>query len=108
MNLYNYYPILVVGGIVGLFATAFIIAYVTMKDKKEAIGFDRHMKDSEIVKRMLVYVKPHWKSFLLVGIIMLFSICYDIVSPLIMGDIIKLVQTDSFVMSDVFVVSALL
>ena len=103
MNLYNYYPILVVGGIVGLFATAFIIAYATMKDKKEAIGFDRHMKDSEIVKRMLVYVKPHWKRFLLVGVIMLFSICYDIVSPLIMGDIIKLVQTDSFVMNDVFV-----
>ena len=95
--------VLIVGAIVGLFATAFIIAYATMKDKKEAIGFDRHMKDSEIVKRMLVYVKPHWKRFLLVGVIMLFSICYDIVSPLIMGDIIKLVQTDSFVMNDIFI-----
>ena len=100
-NLVNYYPLLVVGGIVGFFATMFIIAYVTMKDKKEAIGFDRHMKDSEIIKRMMVYIKPHWKKFLLVGVIMLFSICYDIISPLIMGDIIKLVQTDSFSMSDI-------
>ena len=100
--MYEFYPLLVVGGIVGLFATAFIIAYATMKDKKEAIGFDRNMKDSEIIKRMFVYVKPHWKKFLLVGLIMTFSICYDIVSPLIMGDIVKLVQTEGFRMNDVF------
>ncbi len=100
--MYEFYPLLVVGGIAGLFATAFIIAYATMKDKKEAIGFDRNMKDSEIIKRMFVYVKPHWKKFLLVGLIMTFSICYDIVSPLIMGDIVKLVQTEGFVMNDVF------
>ncbi len=100
--MYEYYPLLVVGGIVGLFATAFIIAYATMKDKKEAIGFDRHMKDSEIIKRIFVYVKPHWKKFILVGLIMTFSICYDIISPLIMGDIVKLVQTDGFRMNDVF------
>ena len=100
--MYEYYPLLVVGGIVGLFATAFIIAYATMKDKKEAIGFDRHMKDSEIIKRIFVYVKPHWKKFILVGLIMTFSICYDIISPLIMGDIVKLVQTDGFQMNDVF------
>ena len=100
--MYEYYPLLVVGGIVGLFATAFIIAYATMKDKKEAIGFDRHMKDSEIIKRIFVYVKPHWKKFILVGLIMTFSICYDIISPLIMGDIVKLVQTEGFQMNDVF------
>ena len=100
--MYEFYPLLVVGGIVGLFATVFIIAYATMKDKKEAIGFDRHMKDSEIVKRIFVYVKPHWKKFILVGLIMTFSICYDIVSPLIMGDIVKLVQTEGFEMNEVF------
>ena len=98
-----YFPLLVVGGIVGLFATVFIIAYATMKDKKEAIGFDRHMKDSEIIKRMLVYIKPHWKKFILVGLIMVFSICYDIVSPLIMGDIVKIVKTAGFDMNQVFI-----
>ena len=98
-----YFPLLVVGGIVGLFATVFIIAYATMKDKKEAIGFDRHMKDSEIIKRMLVYIKPHWKKFILVGLIMVFSICYDIVSPLIMGDIVKIVKIEGFDMNQVFI-----
>jgi hypothetical protein len=39
--MYEYYPLLVIGRIVGLFATACIIAYATMRDKKEAIGFDR-------------------------------------------------------------------
>ena len=102
-SIYDFYPLLVVGGIVGIFATAFIIAYATMKDKKEAIGFDRHMKDSEIIKRMLVYIKPHWKKFLLVGIIMVFSIGYDIASPLIMGDIVDLVKTSDFEMSEVFI-----
>ena len=102
-SIYDFYPLLVVGGIVGIFATAFIIAYATMKDKKEAIGFDRHMKDSEIIRRMLVYIKPHWKKFLLVGIIMVFSIGYDIASPLIMGDIVDLVKTSDFEMSEVFI-----
>lgn len=102
-SIYDFYPLLVVGGIVGIFATAFIIAYATMKDKKEAIGFDRHMKDSEIIKRMLVYIKPHWKKFLLVGIIMVFSIGYDIASPIIMGDIVDLVKTKDFEMSEVFI-----
>ncbi len=102
-TIYDYYPLLIVGGIVGLFATVFIIAYATMKDKKEAIGFDRHMKDSEIVKRIAVYIKPHWNKFVLVGIIMLFSICYDIISPLIMGNIIDLVQQEGgFEMSDIY------
>ena len=43
--MYEFYPLLVVGAIVSLFATVFILAYVFMKDKKEAIGFDRNMKD---------------------------------------------------------------
>ena len=99
----QYFPLLIVGGIVGLFATVFIIAYATMKDKKEAIGFDRHMKDSEIVKRMFVYVKPHWKKFILVGLIMVFSICYDIISPLIMGEIVRIVKIPGFDMNEVFI-----
>ena len=30
---------------------------MVMKNKKEAIGFDRHMKDSEIIRRMSKYLK---------------------------------------------------
>ena len=46
MKLSEIYPLLVIGGIIGLFSVVFIVAYATMKNKKEAIGFDRNMKDS--------------------------------------------------------------
>ena len=83
----EYYPLLVVGAAVSVFASIFIFAYIFMKDKKGSIGFDRNMKDSEITKRLLRYAKPHWKSFLAVLFIMLFSIAYDIASPLIISRI---------------------
>ena len=65
----EYLPLLVLGAIIGTFSLIFVLAYAMMKNKKEAIGFDRHMKDSEIIKRLLVYAKPYTKSFILVGII---------------------------------------
>ena len=55
----EFYPLLVVGGVVGVFSLIFIIAYLSIKDKKQALGFERNMKDSEITKRLLVYAKPH-------------------------------------------------
>ncbi len=65
-----------------------------MKDKKEAIGFDRNMKDGEITKRLLKYAKPHIWSFVFVGLVMLFSIAYDIISPLLIGYIEELIKAD--------------
>ncbi len=94
MNLYEIYPLLILGGIIGLLSIVFIVAYATMKNKKEAIGFDRNMKDSEIIVRLLKYAKPYLPQFILVGIIMIASIAYDIIAPIIMGDIIKMVQSD--------------
>ncbi len=91
----EFYPILIVGAIIGIFATIFILAYVFMKDKKEAIGFDRNMKDSEIIRRLLKYAKPYAKQFIFVLFLMLFSIAHEIISPLIMGDIIKMVGNES-------------
>ena len=55
----EYYPLLLVGAIVGILATVFIIAFAMMKDKKEAFGFERNMKDSEIIRRLLKYAKPY-------------------------------------------------
>ena len=87
MNLHEIYPLLVLGGIIGLFSVIFIVAYATMKNKKEAIGFDRNMKDTEIIARLLRYAKPYTGQFIFVGIIMLISIAYDIISPLLIGKI---------------------
>ncbi len=90
----KYYPLLLVGAIVGIFSVIFIIAYAGLKNKKEAVGFDRNMKDGEIARRLLQYAKPHWKSFLFVIVVMLFSIAYDIVAPLIIGYIEEIVKCD--------------
>ena len=92
--MYEFYPLLILGAIIGTFSLIFILAYALMKNKKEAIGFDRNIKDSEIVKRLLSYAKPHTKSFLLVGFIMLVSISYDIISPLLIGRIERLLGED--------------
>ena len=88
----EYLPLLILGGVIGLFTALFIAAYWGLKRKKEVIGFDRHMKDGEIVKRLLHYAKPYWKQFILVLVIMLVSIVYDVVSPLLVGHIEKVVS----------------
>ncbi len=90
----EFYPLVFVGAVAGAFAIVFLVAYLSIKDKKEAIGFDRHMKDGEIAKRLMHYAKPHIGSFVTVLIIMLFSIVYDVVSPLIIGQIEEMIKTD--------------
>lgn len=90
----NYYPLLIVGGFLGLVSAIFILAYALIKDKKEAFGFERNMKDGEIIRRLLKYAKPYYKSFLLVFVLMLFSISNSIISPLLIGDIEGIIKTD--------------
>ncbi len=93
------YPLILVGAIVGLFTLIFTLAYVFMKDKKKAIGFDRNMKDSEIIRRLFYYAKPYWKSFLFVFLVMLVSIAYDILSPYLVGQAEEIVKSN-FAMSE--------
>ncbi len=92
--MHEYFPLLFVGGIVGLFSIVFTIAYMTIKNKKEEIGFDRNMKDMEIMKRLLRYAKPHIPQFIIVGLLMIFSIAYSVISPRLMGFIIEFLGTD--------------
>ncbi|MBR2335416.1 MAG: ABC transporter ATP-binding protein [Clostridia bacterium] len=100
----NYYPIITVGAIISTFAIIFIIAFATMKDKKEAIGFDRNMKDSEIVRRLLRYAKPYIPQFLIVLVLMIFSIAHEIISPIIMGNLIDMVGREGgFELSELYV-----
>ena len=104
--MYEYYPLLFVGGMVGLFSVIFTIAYMTIKNKKEEIGFDRNMKDFEILKRLLHYGKPHIMQFIIVGLLMVFSIAYSVISPLLMGFIIEFLNTE-FEMSKLLLYIAL-
>ena len=87
-------PLIYVGGILGVFTTIFLIAFICMKDKKEAFGFDRNMKDSDITKRLFSYGKAHYKSFIFVFLVMAFTVAADIILPLITGDIVRILKTD--------------
>ncbi len=106
MIMREYFPILTVGALVSIFSTIFIIAYALMKDKKEAIGFDRQMKDSEIIKRLMAYAKPFWREFILVLLVMVFSIAYDVISPILVGNIEEMIKND-FALNDLYIQVAL-
>ena len=90
----KYLPLLIVGAILGVVSALLIIAYALIKDKKEVMGFERNIKDGELFKRLLRYAKPYWKSFVLVAFVMLASISYSIISPLLVSDIERIVKTD--------------
>ena len=92
---YQYLPILIVGAIIGTFAIVFVLAYIALqKHKEKEEDNERHMADSEIIKRLLRYAKPYWKSFVLVFFIMLLSIVHQILSPLLIGDIQGLIKEE--------------
>ena len=99
----NYLPVLIVGALIGTFTLVFVLAYIALqKHKEQNEDNERHMSDGEIVKRLLAYAKPYWKNFVLVFFVMLFSIVYDLVSPLIIGDIQGLIK-GPFELRDLFV-----
>lgn len=100
--MHDYYPLLLGGAIIGVISIILIVAYASIKDKKQAIGFDRHMKDGEIIRRLLKYAKPYAGSFIFVGFIVLFGIAYDIVSPMIIGSITDLIKGGDFELPPLF------
>ena len=91
----EYLPIVIVAAIIGAFTSVFLIAwYALKKHKDESDDRERKISDKELILRLLQYAKPHWKSFVLVFFIMLFSIGHDIISPLLMGNIQDLIKAD--------------
>lgn len=101
----EYLPILIVGAIIGVFTIVFLLAYCALKKVKEDPELDRNMPDSEIVRRLLQYAGPYWKSFILVFFVMLFSIVYDLASPLIVGKIQGLMK-ESFELKQLYAMVA--
>ena len=87
-------PLVLAGGIIGTVSVLLILAYALVKDKKTAMGFERNISDGEIVRRLAHYARPYAGSFAVVGLLMLFSIVYDIVSPLIVGAVEEMLVRD--------------
>ena len=90
----NVNPLLLVGAVIGVVTALLVLAYALVKDKKETMGFERTMNDGEILRRLAGYAKPYWAKFVVVLFLMLFSIAYDIISPLIVGALEELVAGD--------------
>ena len=88
----NVNPLLLVGAVIGVVTALLVLAYALVKDKKETMGFERTMNDGEILRRLAGYAKPYWAKFVVVLFLMLFSIAYDIISPLIVGALEELVS----------------
>ncbi len=84
----EFLPVLIVGAIIGACTLAAILAYLALQKSKEHFeDNERSMSDKDIIKRLLNYGKPYWKNFVAVFFVMLFSIVYDLVSPLMIGHI---------------------
>lgn len=95
----DYLPLFIVGGIIGLFTVALVVAYASVKNKKETMQFDRNMKDSVIFRRLMKYARPYVGQFALVFAMLLVSIAYDVVAPLLLADVERLIETE-FALSD--------
>ena len=105
--MHEYLPILIAGGIIGVFATLAIVAYCIIRRQKEDMtDRERHMSDREIITRLLHYAKPYKKNFVAVFFIMLFSIVYDLIAPLMMAHIQDTIKEDGFSLTYLFTVVA--
>ena len=98
----EYLPLLILGAIIGTFTLFFSWAYAWDRRRTELQGEERTMTDREIVRRLMVYARPYWKQFIAVFAAMLLSIVYDIMSPLLVGDIQRVVKND-FQLRDLYV-----
>jgi len=98
----EYLPVIIVAAIIGAFTVVFLFAWRALKKHKDD-GDDRErkMSDGEIIRRLLGYARPYVKNFVAVFFIMLFSIVYDLISPLIIGDIQKMIK-DEFQLEELF------
>ena len=88
----NVNPLLLVGAVIGVVTALLVLAYALVKDKMETMDFERTMNDGEILRRLAGYAKPYMAKFVVVLFLMLFSIAYDIISPLIVGALEELVS----------------
>ena len=91
----EFLPVVIVASLIGSLAVAFTMAWFALKKTKdETDDSERKISDKELIARLLQYAKPHWKSFVLCLVIMLFSVVYDVVSPLLISQVQNLIKGD--------------
>ena len=95
----EFLPVIIVGAVIGVLSIAFIVAYSILRSKEIAQESERTMTDSQLIARLLSYAKPYWKDFVIVFVVMLISIVYDLVSPVLLGKVVDMVKVE-FAISD--------
>jgi len=88
----EFYPLVIVGATIGVLSLLFVIAYSYLRSKKATHEYERTMSDRAIIRRLLQYAKPYTKEFVLVLLVMVLSIVYDLVSPVLIGRVEELVK----------------
>ncbi|MBO4326240.1 MAG: ABC transporter ATP-binding protein [Clostridia bacterium] len=99
-------PVAILLLVSGVIAVVFSLAYLLVKDKKASMGFERNLKDRDIIRRLLRYARPFVKQFILVLILLLLSVAYEIISPLILGRAEEMIA-GGFEMKELLLVVAL-
>ncbi len=98
----EYLPLLIAMAVIGVFTIVFVVAYIILKHRVKNPTNERHMTDGELIRRLLRYARPYVKEFVLVFAIMLVSIAYDVVSPLLVSRIQGLIKLGDFELSRLY------
>ena len=90
----EFLPVIIVGSVIGMLSLAFLIAYGILRSKEIAQKSERTMTDRQLIIRLLSYAKPYWKDFIIVFAVMLISVVYDVVSPLLLGEVVDMIKEE--------------
>ena len=102
----EYLPLAIACAVIGLFTLVFVAAYIALKRHVKQPENERHMTNSYLTKRLLQYARPYTKQFILVFFIMLVSIAYDVLSPLLVSRIQGLIKMGNFQLSRLYAMVA--
>ena len=102
----EYLPLLISCAIIGLFTLVFAVGYIVLVRHVKHPESERRMSDSDLIRRLLQYAKPYTKQFILVFFIMLVSIAYDVLSPLLVSRIQGLIKLGNFQLSRLYAMVA--
>lgn len=102
----EYLPLVIACAVIGAFTLIFTAAYIILIRKVKHPQSERRMTDSYLIRRLLEYARPYIKQFLLVFFIMLVSIAYDVLSPLLVSRIQGLIKLGSFRLSRLYAMVA--
>ena len=98
----EYLPLLIAGAVIGVFTVFFLVAYGILKCKVRQPAHERNMSDRYLIGRLIHYAKPYTGKFILVFIIMLVSIAYDVVSPLILSRVQGMIKVPGFQLKSLY------